>query len=161
MAHCAMQFRFDHKRFNADPRFHFAALYRWMWIERVQQATAQFENMNARLRPAWDPKPCSLARWTRSICIQQNCAWKGIKGISIMPQIYNNNTRLQCACCACSWGTWLTRPLSWQQLVFIYTIQINNASLCKELSKYSVWKYLHKFPHSQLKRMMSVCTRLA
>ena len=38
------------------------------------------------------------------------------------PQIYNNNTRLQCARCACSLGTWLTRPFhgDWQQSVFIY-----------------------------------------
>ena len=39
-----------------------------MWIEQVQRASAQFENLNGRLRsclgPALDPTPCSLARPT-------------------------------------------------------------------------------------------------
>ena len=52
-----------------------------MQIERVQQASTQFENLNSRLGPALDPKPCSLAQWTRSIHIQQDGAWKGIGGI--------------------------------------------------------------------------------
>ena len=52
-------------------------------MERIQRASAQFENLNGRLRPALDPKPCSLACWTRSIRIQQDGAWKGIGGIII------------------------------------------------------------------------------
>ena len=52
-------------------------------IELVQRVSAQFENLNGHLRPALDPKPCSLARWTRSIHIQQNGAWRRIGGISI------------------------------------------------------------------------------
>ena len=62
--------------FDADARFHFITLYRWMWIERVQWASAQFENFNSRLRPALDPKPRSLACWT--CYIQQNGTWIGI-----------------------------------------------------------------------------------
>ena len=52
-----------------------------MRIERVQLASAQFENLNGRLLgPALDAKPyfCSLALWTYSIRIQQNGEWKGI-----------------------------------------------------------------------------------
>ena len=54
--------------------------------ELVQRASAQFENLNGRLRPALDPKPCSLARWMRFIRIQgiqQNGAWKEIGGVII------------------------------------------------------------------------------
>ena len=51
-----------------------------MRIERVQWASAQFENLNGRLRPALDLKLCSLACWTLSIRIQQDRAWKGIGG---------------------------------------------------------------------------------
>ena len=35
---------------------------RIMRIERVQWASAQFENLNGRLGPALDTKPCLLAR---------------------------------------------------------------------------------------------------
>ena len=35
----------------ADPRINFVTLYRWMRIERVQRASAQFENLNCRLGP--------------------------------------------------------------------------------------------------------------
>ena len=52
-----------------------------MRIERVQRASAQFENVNIRLGPALDPKPCSLANWTHSIRIQQDGTWKGIGGV--------------------------------------------------------------------------------
>ena len=52
-----------------------------MRIERVQRAGVQFENLNGRLGPALDPKPCSLARWTHSIRSQQDGAWKGIGGV--------------------------------------------------------------------------------
>ena len=37
--------------------------------------------MNGRLRPALDPKLCSIACRTRFIRIQQNGAWKGIGGV--------------------------------------------------------------------------------
>ena len=37
---------------------------------------AHIENLNSRLGPALDPKPCLLARRTCSIRIQQNGAWK-------------------------------------------------------------------------------------
>ena len=47
-------------------------VYRWMCIKQVQRAGAQFENLNGRLGPALDPKPCSLPCWTRSIRIPQN-----------------------------------------------------------------------------------------
>ena len=43
----------------------------------------QFDILNGRLRPALDLKPCSLARWTRSIHIQKNGAWREIGGIII------------------------------------------------------------------------------
>ena len=57
------------------------------------RASAQFENFNGRLGPALDPKPSSLALWTRSIRIQQDGAWKGIGGAIIemlvsMPQTH-------------------------------------------------------------------------
>ena len=45
-----------------------------MRIERVQRASAQFENLNGRLGPALDPTPCFRARWTRSFRIQQDGA---------------------------------------------------------------------------------------
>ena len=54
-----------------------------MRLERVQRAGAQFENLNGRLGPALDVKPCMLARWTRSIRIQQDGEWKGIGGVII------------------------------------------------------------------------------
>ena len=57
-----------------------------MQIERVKWASAQFENLNGRLGPALDPNPCSLDRWTRSIRIQQNGAWKEVGGV-IMEKI--------------------------------------------------------------------------
>ena len=62
-----------------------------MQIERVQWPSAQFENLNGHLGRALDPKACSLTRWTRSIRIQQDGAWKGIGGVIIemlvsMPQ---------------------------------------------------------------------------
>ena len=61
----------------------FRTLYCWMWIERVQRASVQFDILNGRLRPALDLELCSLARWTRSICIQQNGGWKGIARVII------------------------------------------------------------------------------
>ena len=54
-----------------------------MRIERVQRVSAQFENLNGRLVPALDLKSCSLAHWARSMCIQQDGAWKGIGGVII------------------------------------------------------------------------------
>ena len=65
----------------ADPRFYFIALYRWMRIERVQRASAQFENLNGPLGPALDLQ--AVLAWTRSIRIQQDGAWKGIGGVII------------------------------------------------------------------------------
>ena len=52
-----------------------------MQIEGVQRASEQFGNLNGRLGPALDPKSRSLARWTRSIRIQQEGAWKRIGGV--------------------------------------------------------------------------------
>ena len=54
-----------------------------MRIEWAEQPSAQIENLNGQLKPALDPKKCSLARWTHSILIQQNGTRKGIEGISI------------------------------------------------------------------------------
>ena len=56
-----------------------------MRIERLQRPSAQFElkYLNGHLGPVLDPKPCSLARWTRSMRIQQDGAWKGIVEINI------------------------------------------------------------------------------
>ena len=66
------------------PNLIFVTLYRWVRIERVQRASAQFENLNGHLGPALDPKPCSLAHLTRSIRIQQDSAWNsGIGGVII------------------------------------------------------------------------------
>ena len=59
------------------------AVYRWMRIERDQWASVQFETLNGGLGPALVPMLCSLARWTRSIRIRQNGAWKGIGGVII------------------------------------------------------------------------------
>ena len=67
--------------FHCRSRFHFVTIYRWMWIKRVQWASAQFEILNGRLGPALDPKPCALARWTCSIRNQLNDAWKWIGGV--------------------------------------------------------------------------------
>ena len=53
--------------------FHYA-IYRWLRIKPGQHAN----NLNSRLGPALDPKPFSLARWTRPIHVQQDGAWKGI-----------------------------------------------------------------------------------
>ena len=60
---------------------------------------ALFENLNGRLGPALDPKPYSLAGWTRSIRIQQNGAWKGMGGISIETLVSGRNWtyHLNCA----------------------------------------------------------------
>ena len=69
--------------FDADAWFHLITLYTWMRIERVPRTSAQFENLNSRLRPALDLKPCLLARRARSIRIQQNGAWEGIVGVII------------------------------------------------------------------------------
>ena len=73
-------------------RFHVVTLYRW--IERVQRISAEFENLKGRLGPALDHKPCSLARWTRSIRMQQDGAWKGIGGIIIGILVSMLQTRL-------------------------------------------------------------------
>ena len=54
-----------------------------MWIERVRRTSTQLDNLNGRLGPALEPKPCSLARWNRSIRNQQDRAWKEIGGIMI------------------------------------------------------------------------------
>ena len=52
-----------------------------MQIERLQRASAQFDNLNGHLGPALDPKPFSLAHC--SIRIQQDGAWKGTGGVII------------------------------------------------------------------------------
>ena len=39
--------------------------------------------MNSRLRPALNPKPCSLANLNRSVRIQQDGRWEGIGGVII------------------------------------------------------------------------------
>ena len=69
-----------------------------MWIDRVQRAGAEFENLNGGLGPAaaaaaLDPKPCSVAHWTHSIRIQQNGAWKGIVGVIIRMLVSEPQTR--------------------------------------------------------------------
>ena len=51
------------------------------------------ENFKSHLRPALDHKPCSLARWTRSIHIQQNSARKGIGGVIIEMLVSVSQTR--------------------------------------------------------------------
>ena len=56
-------------------------IYRRMQVEGVERASKQFENLSGRLGPALDTKPCLLARWTHSMRIQQNGAWKGILGV--------------------------------------------------------------------------------
>ena len=45
--------RHGDQRISADPQLHFAMLYCCMWIERVQWASVQFQNLNGRLGPAF------------------------------------------------------------------------------------------------------------
>ena len=42
------------------PDFISLRFFLWMQIEQEEWASAQFENVNFRLEPAFDPKPCSL-----------------------------------------------------------------------------------------------------
>ena len=69
-------------RIIANPWFHFVMLSRRLRTVQVQQASAQFEHLNSCLGPAVDPKPCSLARWTRSSRIQRDNAWRGSAGVN-------------------------------------------------------------------------------
>ena len=62
----------------ADPRIILLRYIHWMRIERVQRASAQFENLNGCLGPALDPKLCTLAHWAPAFRIQQNGTWKEI-----------------------------------------------------------------------------------
>ena len=54
-----------------------------MRIVRIQWTSAQFKNLNSRFIADLDPMLCVLARWTFSIRIQQDSAWKAIGGIII------------------------------------------------------------------------------
>ena len=65
------------------PKLFCYTIYRCMRIERVQQESAWFQNLNGHLGRALDPKASSLALWTHSIPIQQNSAWKEIGGVII------------------------------------------------------------------------------
>ena len=59
-------------------------LYRWIQIERVQQASAQFEHLNGRFEPCLGPQAvfaCPLS--PRSTRIQQDSSWKEIRGVKI------------------------------------------------------------------------------
>ena len=95
---------------TVDHQFHFNMLYRWMRIEQVQRASSQFENLNARLGPALDLKPCSLAQRIGSIRIQQDGRWKGI-GIGFSSMNSPKNVTI-----LCNTGTLVCKLISHHEL---------------------------------------------
>ena len=50
-----------------------------------------------------DPRPCSLARWTRTLCIQRHIVLEGVMGINITPLV-----SMPC----CSWRMWDFKTMS-------------------------------------------------
>ena len=62
----------------------FVMLYHWMRIERVQQASAQFDELNSRSGPCLGPQ--AVFACLLSIHIQQNGIWKEIEILVSVPQ---------------------------------------------------------------------------
>ena len=66
--------------------YYFVTLYGWIRIERIQRASAQFENLNGHLGPCLGrtrSRDRLLFEPASSIRIQLNVAWKEIGGVII------------------------------------------------------------------------------